>query len=200
MEPADGNNESFRDHIATIGEDGKRKWVYPSKPSGKFYNYRKLLSYVYLLVFFGLPFIKINGDPIFLINVLERKFILFGMIFWPQDLFIFGLGMLIFIVFIALFTVIFGRVFCGWACPQTIFMEMVFRRIEYWIEGDASHQKALAKAPWNEIKIFKRSAKFGLFFVFSFLIANTFLAYIIGVDELFKIGCMHTTCMNVWKA
>ncbi|MBK6522852.1 MAG: cytochrome c oxidase accessory protein CcoG [Bacteroidia bacterium] len=188
MEPADGNNESFRDHIATIGEDGKRKWVYPSKPSGKFYNYRKLLSYVYLLVFFGLPFIKINGDPIFLINVLERKFILFGMIFWPQDLFIFGLGMLIFIVFIALFTVIFGRVFCGWACPQTIFMEMVFRRIEYWIEGDASHQKALAKAPWNEIKIFKRSAKFGLFFVFSFLIANTFLAYIIGVDELFKIA------------
>jgi len=187
MDPIEDNSESFRDHIATIGEDGKRKWIYPNKPSGKFYNYRKLLSYVYLLVFFGLPFIKVNGDPLFLINVLERKFILFGMIFWPQDLFIFGLGMLIFIVFIALFTVIFGRVFCGWACPQTIFMEMLFRRIEYWIEGDANHQKALKKAPLDGTKIFKRAAKYSLFFLLSFLIANTFLSYLIGIDELFKI-------------
>jgi cytochrome c oxidase accessory protein FixG len=187
MDPIEDNSESFRDHIATIGEDGKRKWIYPNKPSGKFYNYRKLLSYVYLLVFFGLPFIKVNGDPLFLINVLERKFILFGMIFWPQDLFIFGLGMLIFIVFIALFTVIFGRVFCGWACPQTIFMEMLFRRIEYWIEGDATHQKALNKAPLDGTKIFKRTAKYTLFFLLSFLISNTFLAYLIGVDELYSI-------------
>jgi len=187
MNSVEDNSESFRDHIATIGEDGKRKWIYPNKPSGKFYNYRKLLSYVYLLVFFGLPFIKVNGDPLFLINVLERKFILFGMIFWPQDLFIFGLGMLIFIVFIALFTVIFGRVFCGWACPQTIFMEMLFRRIEYWIEGNATHQKALKKAPLDGTKIFKRTAKYSLFFLLSFLIANTFLSYLIGIDELFKI-------------
>lgn len=181
------NPDAFRDHIATVNSEGKRNWIYPYKPSGKLFNYRKYLSYVYLLFFFGLPFIKVQDEPLFLINVLERKFILFGMIFWPQDFFIFGLGLLIFIVFIALFTVIFGRVFCGWACPQTIFMEMLFRRIEYWIDGDATHQKALKKAPMNGRKLFKRSAKYTLFFLLSFLIANTFLSYIIGLDQLLKI-------------
>lgn len=181
------NHDDFRDHIGTMDEQGKRKWIYPTKPFGKLYNLRKYLSYLYLIVFFTLPFIKVQGEPLFMINVLERKFILFGMIFWSQDFFIFGLGLLIFIVFIALFTVIFGRVFCGWACPQTIFMEMLFRRIEYWIEGDAPHQKALKKAPWDAKKIFKRTTKYILFFLLSFLIANTFLAYIIGIDELFAI-------------
>ena len=120
-------------------------------------------------------------------NILERKFILFGMIFWPQDFFIFGLGLLIFIVFIALFTVIFGRVFCGWACPQTIFMEMVFRRIEYWIIGDANQQKALKKMSWNKEKITKITLRNIVFFAVSFLIANTFLSYIIGIDQVIKI-------------
>jgi len=188
MVPTGHTDDSFRDHIATVDENGKRKWVFPFKPSGRLYNYRKYLSYVYLLVFFGLPFVKVHGEPLFLVNILERKFILFGMIFWPQDFFIFGIGMLIFIVFIALFTVIFGRVFCGWVCPQTIFMEMLFRRIEYRIDGDAPHQKALAQAPWNRQKIVKRVTKYSLFFLLSFLIANTFLAYIIGMDELIRIA------------
>lgn len=179
--------ESFRDSIATIDKEGKRAWINPTKPKGQLYNWRKILSYFYLFVFFGLPFIKLKGEPLFLINILERKFILFGSIFWPQDFFIFGLGLLIFIVFIALFTVIFGRVFCGWACPQTIFMEMLFRRIEYWIDGDAPYQKALKKMPWNAEKIRKRITKYSLFFILSFLIANTFLSYIIGVDEVIKI-------------
>ena len=117
---------------------------------------RKHLTWVYLLIFFGLPFIKLNGEPMFLINVLERKFILFGMIFWPQDFFIFGIAMLTFIVFVILFTVVFGRVFCGWACPQTIFMEMVFRKIEYWIDGDYKQQIQLKKQAWNTQKIVKR--------------------------------------------
>ncbi|MBL7934166.1 MAG: 4Fe-4S binding protein, partial [Bacteroidia bacterium] len=138
---------NFRDSIATINEQGKRNWIYPTKPKGRLYDLRKYLSYLYLVVFFGLPFIKVGGEPLFMLNVVERKFIIFGLIFWPQDFFIFGLGMLIFIVFIALFTVIFGRVFCGWACPQTIFMELLFRRIEYWVIGDANQQRALKKMP-----------------------------------------------------
>lgn len=182
------SDNSFRDSIATVNEQGKRNWIYPTKPKGKLYDLRKYLSYVYLLVFFGIPFIRINGEPLFMFNVVERKFILFGMIFWPQDFFIFGLGMLIFIVFIALFTVIFGRVFCGWACPQTIFMEMLFRRIEYWVIGDANQQKALKKMPWNSEKIGKQTLKFTLFFGLSFLIANTFLAYIVGVDQVLKFA------------
>lgn len=188
MSTPENTSESFRDSIATIDKEGKRAWIFPTKPHGKLYNLRSYLSWVYLLLFFTLPFIKINGEPLFLINIVERKFILFGSIFWPQDFFIFGLGMLIFIVFIALFTVVFGRVFCGWACPQTIFMEMVFRRVEYWIDGDASQQRALKKSNWTSEKIIKRVTKHFLFFVISFIIAVTFLSYIISVDEVLKIA------------
>ena len=180
-------NTSFRDKVATVDKEGKRIWINPTKPKGKLYTLRNWVTLVYLVIFFSLPFVKVNGHPLFLINILERKFILFGQIFWPQDFFIFGLGMVIFIVFIALFTVVFGRVFCGWACPQTIFMEMVFRKIEYWIEGDGAHQKILNKAPWNREKILKKTSKWAIFWAISFIIANTFLAYVIGVDELYKI-------------
>lgn len=180
-------DESFRDKISTIDNSGKRAWLNPLKPKGRFYDLRKYASYFYLLLFFGLPFIKVGGNPLFLINILERKFILFGTVFWPQDMFIFGLGMVIFIVFIALFTVIFGRVFCGWACPHTIFLELIFRRVEYWIDGDSAYQKQLAAAPWDANKIIKRTSKYFIFFLISFIIANGFLSYIIGVDELFKI-------------
>lgn len=179
--------ESFRDRVATVDRDGKRVWVFPRQPKGKYYNWRTLLSVLYLVVLFGLPFLKVNGHPLFLLNVLERKFILFGQIFWPQDFFIFGLGMVVFIVFVALFTVVFGRVFCGWMCPQTIFMEMVFRKVEYWIEGDMAEQKLLARAPWNGKKIAKKGSKWIVFWILSFIIANTFLAYVIGVDELNQI-------------
>ncbi|MBP7810280.1 MAG: cytochrome c oxidase accessory protein CcoG [Bacteroidia bacterium] len=188
MSTPENTNESFRDSIATIDKDGKRAWLFPTKPHGKLFNLRSYLTYIYLILFFGLPFIKVNGEPLFLINIVERKFILFGSIFWPQDFFIFGLGMLIFIVFIALFTVVFGRVFCGWACPQTIFMEMVFRRIEYWIDGDASQQRALKKSSWTINKIIKRVSKHVSFFFISFVIAVTFLSYIISVDEVLKIA------------
>jgi len=178
---------SFRDKVATVDKNGKRLWMFPQQPEGKFYNLRGWVSLAYLLVFFSLPFVKIEGHPFFLINILERKFILFGQIFWPQDFFIFGLGMVVFIVFVALFTVVFGRVFCGWMCPQTIFMEMVFRKLEYWIEGNAAHQKLLANAACNDEKVLRKVVKWIVFWLVSFLIANTFLAYIIGVDELKKI-------------
>lgn len=184
------NNEqesSFRDRVATVDKEGKRVWMFPKKPKGALYNKRTLLSVLYLAVFFGMPFVKYDGHPIFLINILERKFILFGQIFWPQDFFIFGLGMVLFIVFIALFTVVFGRIFCGWMCPQTIFMEMVFRRVEYLIEGDKGAQETLARAQWNAAKILKKGTKWVAFWLISFLIANTFLAYIIGIEELKKI-------------
>lgn len=181
------NNEAFRDNIATISKEGKRNWIYALQPKGKLYTARTIVSVFYLVFFFALPFIRINGNPFFLFNVLERKFIFFGVTFWPQDFFIFGIGMLAFILFIVLFTVVFGRIFCGWICPQTIFMEMVFRRIEYWIEGDAYSQRRLDKAAYNTEKIIKKGSKHILFFLVAFIIANTFLAYIIGTAELFKM-------------
>lgn len=181
---AEMDKESFRDSVSTMDERGKRKWVYAQKPFGKLYNIRKAIATVLLAFLFAGPFLRINGEPFLLLNVLERKFVIFGKIFWPQDFFIFGLAMITFFVFIVLFTIVYGRIWCGYACPQTIFMEFVFRRIEYFIEGDAGRQKALDKGPWNTEKILRKGAKHIVFFLISFLISNTFLAYIIGSDQL----------------
>ena len=177
----------FRDRIATVDAKGKRNWIYAVQPQGKLYNYRTALSYVYFLLFFGLPFVKLNGRPLFLFNIPEARFILFGKVFWPQDFFIFGVGMITFIFFIILFTAAFGRLFCGWICPQTIFMELLFRKVEYWIIGSAARQRQLAKEPWTTSKITRIALKHIAFFALSFAIANCFLAYIIGVSELKKI-------------
>lgn len=178
------DNESFRDSIATINEDGKRAWVFPKKPSGKFYDYRKIVSYVLLAFLFAAPFVKINGNQFLLFNVLERRFNIFGFPFWPQDFHLFVISMIIGVIFITVFTVAFGRIFCGWICPQTIFLEMVFRRIEYWIDGDRGAQMKLKRTKWTPEKIRKRVLKHTIFAIISFLIANVFLAYLIGSDKL----------------
>ena len=179
--------ENFRDSIATVDESGKRKWIYAQKPSGRFYNIRTVLSVLYFIIFFGLPFVYVNGRPLFLFNIPNAKFILFGKVFWPQDFFIFGITMITFVFFIILFTAAFGRLFCGWACPQTNFMEMMFRKVEYWILGDAPKQRMLKNAPWTTEKIIRYTVKHILFYLLSFIIANFFLAYIIGMEELEKI-------------
>jgi cytochrome c oxidase accessory protein FixG len=181
------SDESFRDRLATVDAKGKRKWVFAQKPKGRFYNIRTLVSWGFFILFFTIPFIKLNGRPLFLFNIPEAKFIIFGKIFWPQDFFIFGLTMVTFIIFIVLFTAAFGRLFCGWVCPQTIFMEMLFRKVEYLIEGDAAKQKLLNNAPWTGKKIRIKLIKHAAFFLLAIIIANFFLAYIIGVDELKKI-------------
>jgi cytochrome c oxidase accessory protein FixG len=179
-------DDSFRDTISTIDSKGKRAWVFPKIPSGKLYDRRKWLSYFLLIFLLGAPFIKINGNQFLMFNVLERKFNIFSFPFWPQDFHLFVISMIIGVVGLALFTVAFGRIFCGWFCPQTIFMEMVFRRIEFWIEGDRGAQMRLDKQPWDAEKIRKKTFKTIVFFIISFLIANVFLAYLISSDELIR--------------
>ncbi|WP_165749133.1 cytochrome c oxidase accessory protein CcoG [Cellulophaga sp. Z1A5H] len=180
------DTENFRDSIGTINEDGKRAWIFPKKPSGKFYQYRKYVSYILLIFLVAAPFVKINGNQFLMFNVLERRFNIFGFPFWPQDFHLFVVSMIIGVIFIALFTVAFGRIFCGWMCPQTIFLEMVFRRIEFWIDGDRGAQIKLERQEWNAEKIKKRVLKWIIFFIISFLIANVFLAYLIGSDRLIQ--------------
>lgn len=178
-------DEAFRDTIGTIDEEGNRKIIFPKKPSGKFYDYRKWVSYFLLIVLVANPFVKINGNQFMMFNILERRFNIFGFPFWPQDIYLFVLIIIVGVVFVLLFTVIFGRIFCGWICPQTIFLEMVFRRIEYWIEGDRGAQIRLEKQEWNAEKIRKKGFKWTLFLIISFFIANVFLAYLISSDKLF---------------
>lgn len=187
MSNLDFIDEAYRDSIATVDSEGKRIWVYPKKPSGRYHNYRVIATIVFLTLFFVGPFVKINGQPLLMINVFERKFVLFGQLFLPQDSVIFSVGLLTFFVFIIVFTVVYGRFWCGFACPQTVFMEMVFRKIEYWIEGDRKQQMALNKAPWTAGKILKKGGKRLVFLLISILIAHTTMAYLMGIEATKEI-------------
>jgi cytochrome c oxidase accessory protein FixG len=180
-------DQTFRDHLSTVDAKGRRKWVYAQKPGGKWYRLRTAISGFFFIVFFSLPFIYVHGQPLFLFNIPGARFIVFGKVFWPQDFFIFGLAMVTFIVFIILFTAAFGRLFCGWVCPQTIFMEMMFRKVEYLIMGDAVRQKLARTGPRTAGGVMRSGVRHLVFFLLSFVIANTFLSYIIGVRELGKI-------------
>jgi len=177
----------FRDHLTTADAEGRRQWLYPKKVHGRFFRARTWLSWLLLAIMFAGPFIRINGNPLLLVNVLERRFVILGQIFWPQDMIMFAIGLLVFIVGIIVFTAAYGRLWCGWACPQTILMEMVFRKIEYLIEGDSHQQRALDEAPWTAVKVIKKLGKHAIFFGLSFFIGNVLLAYIIGTEQLFKI-------------
>ena len=159
----------FRDHLATADKQGKRMWLYPRKPKGRYYLARLYCSFFMIVIMFVGPFIKLWGNPVLMINVVERKFSVLGVIFWPQDNLIFAFGFLLFLMGIAVFTAAFGRLWCGWTCPQTVMMEMVFRRLEYFIEGDSHAQRALAKAPWTASKLFKKITKHSIFLGLSFV-------------------------------
>lgn len=180
-------DQEFRNNIATVDADGKRIWVYPKKPSGRLHQARIAITAVLLTLLFAGPFLTINGRPFLLLNFFERKFVIFGQAFWPQDFFLLALVLISFFVFIILFTVVFGRLWCGWACPQTLFMEMVFRKIEYWIEGDANQQRKLNNGPWNADKIKKKLLKQFIFISISLLISHTVMAYLIGIDQVKEI-------------
>lgn len=180
-------DESYRNHLATVSVTGKRTFIHPKKPSGKLHSIRAVVAWILLAFLFSAPFITMNGHQMLQFNVIERTFIVFGVLFRPQDFFIFALSFLVLLLFIATFTSIFGRLWCGWACPQTIFLEFVFRKIEYLIEGDFLKQKTLEAMKWNAEKIIKKFSKHIIFFSISFLIANTFLAYIIGSESVLKI-------------
>jgi cytochrome c oxidase accessory protein FixG len=180
--------EQYRDTLSLVDKKtGNRNWIYPKKPKGTLYTGRTWFSILLMILLFSGPFMRVNGHPLFLLNILERKFILFGIPFWPQDLPLFALVMITFVLFIIVFTVLFGRLWCGWACPQTVFMEMLFRKIEYVLEGDYKNQMKLNQSSWNINKIVRKSTKHLLFLILSFAIANTFLAYLISIDELTKL-------------
>ena len=179
-------DEHFRDTIATVDARGKRLWVYPKKPSGHYHRLRIAVAIGLVSLLFAGPFITIGGQPLLLLNVFERKFVIFGQAFWPQDFVLLALVLITLFVFVILFTVVFGRIWCGWMCPQTIFMEMVFRKIEYWIEGDANDQKKLSKAPWTATKLGKKAVKQLIFVAISVLIAHVSMAYLIGPQQVLE--------------
>jgi cytochrome c oxidase accessory protein FixG len=177
-------HDSFRDELASVTRDGRRRWVYARQPSGRFYRARTLVSVLLLAFLFGAPFVHLGGQPLMLLNVLERRFVLLTVPFRPQDFHVVVLVGLTVLLTILLSTVVVGRVWCGWLCPQTVFMEMVFRRLEYLLAGSAEQQLRRDRGGWTAERAARVLARHAVFFALSFLIANVFLAWIIGAGAL----------------
>ncbi len=182
--PTDYKKITFRDRINTVDKEGKRVWVFPKMPKGKLYNYRRVVAYILLLFFYLAPHVNLNGEPLIFLNFIERRFVFFGNAFYPQDFHLLVLTLITLLVFIILFTVVYGRIFCGWVCPQTVFMEFLYRPIEYIIDGDRKKQRELARQEMNPVKLLKRIVKHSLFLTISFWTIITFLAYIKGYPEV----------------
>jgi cytochrome c oxidase accessory protein FixG len=177
-------HEAFRNELASIARDGRRRWIYARQPSGRLYRARTAVGVVLLAFLFGAPFVRVGGQPLMLLNILERRFVLFGVLFRPQDFHIVVLFALTMMVTVVLSTVVFGRIWCGWLCPQTVFLEMLFRRLEYLIAGSAEQQLRRDRGRWTADRMIRTTVKHGVFFALSFVIANVFLAWIIGAEAL----------------
>ena len=180
----DYQESTFRDRPTTFSKEGKRLWLFPKMPKGKLYNIRRLIAWSLLGFFYLAPFLKFRGEPLIFLNFLERKFVLFGNTFYPQDFYLLVLAVITLVVFIVLFTVIYGRIFCGWVCPQTVFLEFLYRPIEYLIDGDSNQQQKLANQEMSAAKALKRILKHGIYLIISFFTILTFMAYVIGTGEV----------------
>lgn len=184
------------DSVTTINEDGSRYFVHPADVSGFWTRWRRVAAVLLIGVYIALPLVRIHGEPAVFLDVLHRKFHLFGLTLMFQDLWLLfflitGTGFTLFLM-----TAIIGRVWCGWACPQTVFLEHVFRRVERWIDGDANARRKLESAPWTGGKMFRRLLKHGLFFVMAGCIAHIFLSYFISVPVLY--GMMLRSPLENW--
>lgn len=186
------------DSVTTIREDGSRPFIFPADVAGRFALARKTSAFGLIIFYLSLPWIQIGGFPAVFLDVAERRFHLFGWTFVAQDMWLMffiisGLGFSLFFI-----TALLGRIWCGWACPQTVFLDHVYRRIERWIEGDAVKRRALDAAPMNGEKIFKRSLKHALYIIVSLTITHLFLAYFVSIEELWTM--MHEQPLEHWSA
>ncbi len=176
-----------RDSITTILADGSRFFLHPSDAHGWFTTARRWSGWLLIVIYFALPWISVGGHPAVFLDIFERHFHLFGQTLSVQDAWLLffaisGLGFTLFLV-----TALLGRVWCGWACPQTVFLDHVFRRIERWIEGDAVARRQLDAAPWTAGKLMRRGFKQGLFILVSGLIAHLFLVYFVSAPDLWTM-------------
>ena len=175
------------DSVTTIREDGSRFFLHPADVKGFFTRHRRWSGLLLIAIYLSLPWIKIGNYPAVFLDIGGRRFHLFGFTLAFQDIWLLffvitGLGFTLFFV-----TSLLGRLWCGWACPQTVFLEHVYRRIERWIEGDAVKRRALDAAPWTTEKIVKRTGKQIAFIVVSAVISHLFLAYYVSLSELWDM-------------
>ncbi len=187
-----------RDVLTTVREDGSRRFLFPADAHGRFLSGRRAAALVLIGIYLLLPWIRVGGYPAVFLDVLDRRFHLFGLTLAAQDLWLLfflisGVGFGLFFV-----TALFGRLWCGWACPQTVFLDHVYRRVERWIEGDSIERRALDAAPWRTGKIARRAAKHAIFLVVSAAIAHMFLSYFVSIPALW--GMMSDAPTKNWSA
>ena len=186
-----------RDSVTTIRADGSRPFLYPADTHGRFTRYRRISAFFLIALYLSLPWIKIGGYPAIFLDLAERRFHLFGFTLAAQDLWltfflITGVGFSLFFV-----TALLGRVWCGWACPQTVFLDQVFRPIERLIDGDAVARRKLAAAPLTAGKALRRVAKHVLFIVASAVITHLFLAYFLSLPQVWSM--MNASVWDHWS-
>ena len=176
---------TFRDRPINIDDSGKRKWIYAKQPQGKWYKRRTIFSWFVLSFLVLAPLIKLNGNHFMLIDIANRKFSLFGMVIWAQDTYMMAIVMVTVAVSVVLFTVVFGRLWCGWACPQTVFLEFVFRRIEYLFDGN--YRKGVKKQEATTANLVRKIAKHVAFYITAILITNVMVMWFVGPEYLIKL-------------
>lgn len=174
--------------VTTIRKDGSREFLHPADVRGRFTRWRQSSFALLILVYVLLPWIPIDGAPAVFLNVAERQFHLFGITLGTQDIWlafflITGMGFLLFYL-----TALFGRVWCGYACPQTVWLEFVYRRIERWIDGDPNRRRKLASAPWSPRKAWLRFVKHTAYIVVSLFIAHVFMSYFVSLPALYEMA------------
>ncbi len=166
--------------LSTLERDGSRRWLYPSLSKGRTWRWRRVLGYVLIVVFVAIPHIRVSGKPLVLLDIPARQFTLFGHTFLPTDTPLLALAMVGLFVAIALVTAIGGRLWCGWACPQTVYMEYLFRPIDRLFEGTVGR----GGRPKRPITGWRRFARWGIYLVLSMILAHSFLAYFVGTEQL----------------
>ncbi len=164
--------------LSTLNQNGSRNWLRPRLARGRFLRGRRIVGFALIAMFVALPFISIGGRPALLLDVVTRELSVFGYVFRPSDGFILMLLGLVIVIAVFLATALFGRVWCGWGCPQTVYLELVFRPIERWLEGNAAQQARLSTFDR------RRLVKWAIYAALSFVLANVFLAYFVGVARL----------------
>ena len=166
--------------LSTLEQDGSRRWLHPKLSKGRFWFWRRNVAYVLIGVFMGVPYLRIGGKPVMLLDVVHRRFTLMGVTFLPTDTVLLALLAVSTILLVFFVTALFGRVWCGWACPQTVYMEFLFRPIERLFTG----RSGTGGAPRGQVASWRIVAMYATYLVASFYLAHTFLSYFVGVDQL----------------